>query len=74
MPEHPKLCGAMKKTYIFSHYAYGDPLPIWARYFDSAGEPVGIKDAAPVYIRCQREAEHPGKHLALDMEPWPHEE
>ena len=69
-PVRPELCGALKPTHVFSHHAYGDPLPVYARYFDSDGNTVEIRDAAVVYVRCSRECGHPGVHLAHGWKPW----
>ena len=68
--EHTKLCGALKATRAFSHYVYGDPLPCYARYFNGDGEPAKAEDAVAVYVRCERERGHTGRHLARGIEPW----
>lgn len=64
------ICKTVKPAYSFSHYAYGDPMPIWARYYASNGETVEKKDAAVLYVRCQREDDHEGMHMAIGQEPW----
>lgn len=65
-----KLCGALKATKVFSHYAYGDTLPVYARFYDSDGKPAEIQDAVNVFVSCQREYDHEGMHLALTSDPW----
>lgn len=64
------ICEALRETRVFSHYAYGDPLPVYAMYFDGEGKSVSIDEAAVVYVNCQREAGHAGKHLARGVAPW----
>lgn len=54
---------------VFSHYAYGDPMPVYARYYGE-DDPVVGEYAITVYVRCEREAGHPGKHLATQAGPW----
>ncbi len=64
------LCPALKETHLFSHYAYGDPLPFYARYYGGDGKPTWIEEAATIYVRCQREVRHSGMHLARGVSPW----
>lgn len=64
-----RLCGALMSTKVFHHYPYGDPLPAYARYVGE-DSPVEKRDAITVYVRCEREAGHPGKHLARGTTGW----
>lgn len=60
-----KRCKAVSAQKVFSHYAYGDPLPVYARYVSENGAvPIDDPDAITVWVRCQREAGHTGMHLA----------
>lgn len=63
------LCGELMPTQVFSHYEYGDPLPTYARYVGE-DRPVEKKDAITVYVACEREAGHPGIHLARWTTGW----
>jgi len=67
-----ELCGALRPQRVFSHYAYGDPLPVYARYIsegDEAAE-VGSPEVITIYVACQREAGHAGKHLSTANRGW----
>lgn len=68
--ERIKLCGALLPQHVFSHYAYGDPLPIYARFISDAEEATRADDAITIYVACQREAGHSGKHLASANRGW----
>lgn len=64
-------CESRLATKVFSHYAYGDMLPVYARYIGE-GTPTRIDapDAITVYVRCERPAGHEGKHLAHGTTGW----
>lgn len=62
-------CEARLPTEVFSHYEYGDPLPVYARYI-AEGDPTVSTEAIVVYARCEREAGHEGKHLARGTAGW----
>ncbi len=62
-------CDARRETLVFSHYAYGDPQPVYARFHGEEG-PTTEGEAITVYARCEREAGHSGLHLARGMQPW----
>jgi len=62
-----KLCGALKPTHALQRYAWGDPLPHNALFTSEGDEPVFSEERPiQIYIACQREKGHPGKHLSLD--------
>jgi hypothetical protein len=68
MSEH-KQCEATLASAVFSHHAYGDPLPIWER-FVGEDNAVARDEAIEIYIRCERPAGHTGKHLARGTRGW----
>lgn len=59
-----ELCGAQHPTHVFSHYAYGDPQPVYARFVGEESNDVREADAITIYEACLREAGHPGRHLS----------
>lgn len=65
-------CKSRLATKVFSHYAYGDPLPIYARFVGEDDLSVAENDpgAITIYIRCEREDGHSGKHLARGTSGW----
>lgn len=65
-----EICAALWETKVFSHYAYGDPLPTNAEYIAEGNKTASYDDAISVYVRCEREAGHPGKHLARHTSGW----
>ena len=65
-----ELCDKQHEAHVFTHYAYGDPLPCYARYVGETGNDTSIKDALIVYVSCQREKDHSGKHLAYKFGAW----
>ena len=68
-----ELCGALHPQHVFSHYAYGDDLPVYWR-FVADGEPTTADEAITIYVACQREAGHGGKHLASSNKGWTDED
>jgi hypothetical protein len=62
-------CESRLKTKVFSHYAYGDPMPHNAIYIKEDDAVRGDEPIA-VYARCEREAGHTGKHLARHTNGW----
>lgn len=69
MTEAFSQCESRYPTEVFSHYAYGDPLPVYARFI-AEGDPTPRHEAITVYARCEREAGHEGKHLARATNGW----
>lgn len=67
-------CESRLPTVVFSRYAYGDPLPVYARFVGEEGVDAKCEDAIPVYVRCEREAGHAGKHLARETVGWTDED
>lgn len=70
-----KQCESRMASRVFSHYAYGDPLPVYARYIGE-NDDVAANDPEiiTVYVRCEREAGHAGKHLARSTAGWTDEQ
>lgn len=64
-----ELCGALHPQQVFSYYAYGDPLPVYARFVAEEDE-TEREEAITVYVACQREAGHTGKHLSTANRGW----
>ncbi len=63
------LCGALHPQQVYSHHAYGELLPAYAR-FVGEDEPVPRDKAITIYVACQREAGHSGKHLSAANKGW----
>jgi len=65
------LCEEQLAHKMFSHYAYGDPAPVYARYYDRHGNSgAPEKDAVSVFVTCQRPYGHIGPHMAVGFKPW----
>ena len=65
-----ELCGAQHESRVLSYYACGDSLPIYARYVGETDNNATVNEALIVYVSCQRENGHAGKHLALTYGSW----
>ena len=68
--ERKELCGAQHEARVFTHYAYGDPLPVYARFVGEDSNDAGESEALIIYVTCQREADHAGRHLAYKFGAW----
>lgn len=64
------LCDAVIGSQVFNGYAYGDPLPIYARYIGEDDDSVTISEAVTIYVRCERETGHLGRHAARGPYVW----
>lgn len=62
-------CDSRVPAQVFSSYAFGDPVPWNALYIGEEGE-VDRDEAITIYVRCEREAGHTGKHLARKTKAW----
>ncbi len=62
-------CSARRPTKVFSRYAWGDPMPHNALFVGEEGD-TGHDKAITIYVRCEREAGHEGKHLASGTQGW----
>jgi hypothetical protein len=65
-----ETCSAYIRSRVFAGYAYGDPLPTYSQFVGEEGDV--DRDAEPiwVYVRCERETGHLGKHLARGTSGW----
>lgn len=64
------LCNNIHSVRVFHHYAYGDPLDIYARYVGELDNDAKYDNAIMIHISCQREVGHSGKHLAYGTLGW----
>ena len=47
-----ELCGSQTRSNVFAHYAYGDPLEVYARYVVEEDNEARGRDAIVIYLSC----------------------